>query len=93
MRQFEDSLYEDRLKEVRDADPVGHEARLKQSQGQFMDKKVTSQQIDGHTNSIRFSHAVMWPTPDLAQAAPPPAPHIIQLWSFLSNAHYRPVHS
>eukprot|EP01043_Picozoa_sp_COSAG02_P066914 COSAG02_NODE_10569_length_1911_cov_1.165011_2_plen_68_part_00 len=51
---------EDRLKEVRDADPVGHEARLKQSQGQFMDKKVTSQQIDGHTNSIRFSHAVMW---------------------------------
>ena len=34
---------EDRLKEVRDADPAGHEARLKQSQGQFMDKKVTSQ--------------------------------------------------
>ena len=33
----------ERLKEVRDADPLGHEARLKQSQGQFMDKKVNSQ--------------------------------------------------
>ena len=57
---------EERLKEVRDADPVGHEARLKQSQGQFMEKKVTSQHIVGHNTSIRFSHAVMWPTPDPA---------------------------
>lgn len=38
---------EERLNEVRDADPAGHEARLKESQGQFMDKKVTSQQISG----------------------------------------------